>query len=355
MNRVICEDIDYILNSPISWSHFDGASVLVTGAGGMLPAYLIHTLIALALRNPNWQLRIVALVRNKARAEDKFRDYLGLDCFNLLVHDVTRPIPGQKYDYIVHAASQASPRYYRQDPVGTLAANVLGTFNVLQLAEASASRRVLFYSSGDVYGCLQNSQIPTKEDDFAPLDPLNLRSCYGESKRMAESMCVSWWHQYRVPSVIIRLSHTFGPGLRLDDGRVFADFLRDVLKNQNIEVKSEGRDTRSFCYIADATTAAFKAMLEGNPGEAYNVGGTEEISIISLANIVSRLFPEKGLRVTRTCRNEEDAYYPSAAKRGFLDTSKIRALGWLPAYTVEEAFRRTVLSFLQNGAEGNSL
>ncbi|MEO8447907.1 MAG: NAD-dependent epimerase/dehydratase family protein, partial [bacterium] len=308
-------------------------------------AYLIHTLLRLNdILNLN--LKVTGLARNESKAKDKYSSYLKRNDFNLIIQDVCDPVRcTEKIDFIIHAASQASPKFYGTDPVGTLNANVLGTNNLLHLAKKNNVESFLFFSTSEVYGAVSEAQIPTKENEYGYLDPVNVRSCYGESKRLGETMCVSWLHQHNIPVKIVRPFHTYGPGMDLNDGRVYADFISDVVNNRDIEMKSDGQATRAFCYISDATAAFFLILLNGKNGEAYNAGNPfQEISIIRLAEKLVGLFPEKKLKVI-SMKQTGDGYLRSTVSRNSPDISKIGQLGWKPVTTIEEGFRKTIMSY----------
>jgi len=346
---VIREDIDFIIGSIDDWSPFSGATVLVSGASGFIPAYMVEVLLALNERGICRNTEVIGVVRNIEKARSRFADYAGSSDLRLIAHDVNMPLvhPG-KVDFIVHAASQASPKYYGTDPVGTLSANVIGTYNLLELARKKNTRDFLFFSSGEVYGEVDESRMPIKEEWYGYVDPVNVRSCYAESKRMGETMCVSWSHQFGIPVKIVRPFHTYGPGMNLGDGRVFADFIADVVQGRDIVMKSDGSALRAFCYLSDATVGFFKVLLNGGNCEAYNVGNDKgEVSILQLASILVGLSPARGLKVIRQEIPSGGGYLRSRISRACPDISKIRGLGWEPRYTVEEGFARTVRSFLQ--------
>jgi nucleoside-diphosphate-sugar epimerase len=277
-NPVIQEDVAWIVSQPLPWQEFSGTSVLVTGAAGFLPAYMVETLLFLndsVLRKP---ARITALVRNEQRAKERFAAYRDRTDLQFLVQDVCAPIrKTDRLDYVIHAASQASPRYYRVDPAGTLSANIIGTYQLLTAAQEHSLKGFLFFSSGDVYGISSDGSKTITESDYGYLDPTDFRSCHGESKRMGETMCVAWAHQHKVPTRMVRPFHTYGPGMRLDDGRVFADFARDILRGGPIVLHSDGAARRCFCYLADATAAFFTVLLKGGDGQAYNVANPEQV------------------------------------------------------------------------------
>ena len=284
---IVEEDLKRILNSPLPWSEFDGCTVLITGAAGFIPAYMTGTLMY--LKENGIDVNVVGLVRNGERARQKFTFLKAVP--DLIVQDVMTPLKLQEVDYIIHAASQASPKYYRQDPVGTAGANVIGTHNVLRLAKEREVKGVLFFSSSEVYGRVDEQSMPIREDGYGYLDPTDVRSCYAESKRMGENLCVSWFHQYGVSAKIVRPFHTYGPGMRLDDGRVHADFVADVVCGRDIAIRNEGKIWRCFCYLADAVAGFFTVLMKGVPGEAYNIGNDRnELSVAELADTLAKHF-----------------------------------------------------------------
>ena len=346
-NRIIEEDLNRITSASLPWAEFAGRTVLISGANGFLPAYMVETLLHLNEQGGRAPTHVIALVRNREKAEVRFAHYRNQTALRFLVQDVCTPVELEgPVDFVVHAAAQASPKYYGVDPVGTLSANVLGTHNLLRLAKEKQSRGFLFFSSGEVYGQVDPSRIPTKEDAYGTLDPTDVRSCYGESKRFGETMCVSWAHQYHVPAKILRPFHTYGPGMKLDDGRVFADFVADIINHRDIVMKSDGTAVRAFCYLADAVVGFFTVLLKGEVGQAYNVGNHRaEVSIRDLAHILVDLFPEKRLRVIEHSEAKAPGYLRSPVVRTCPDISKARRLGWEPTTTLEDGFRRTIWSF----------
>ena len=347
MRHTIVEaDLQAILAAESGWAPLAGSTMAVSGAAGFLPAYMVETVMALNDRRLQNPTQVIGLVRNLKRARERFRAYEGRADLDLLEHDIARPLPEIKAaDFIVHAASQASPKFYRSDPVGTIAANTAGTEHLLRLAHARQAKSFLYFSSGEVYGPAP-PRVPTAESDYGPLDCLNVRSCYAESKRLGETLCVAWKEQFGVPAVMVRPFHTYGPGMRLDDGRVFADFVNDIVQRRPIVLKSEGRATRAFCYLADATSGFFRVLLHGRPGQAYNIGNDQaECRISDLADLLVGIFPERGLAVVRKARNVDDPYLPSAAERSCPDITLARQLGWQPTTSLTEGFRRTVRSF----------
>ncbi len=343
-HAVIEEDLKRIVSAPLPWCDLSGRTILVSGANGMLPAYMVETLLFLNETRFGRKVKVIALVRNGDKARHRFGHYRDRKDLVILPQDVCAPIMfAAPVDIVIHAASQASPKYYGVDPVGTLLPNVIGTFNLLELARHSECKDFLYFSSGEVYGTANSSGDPVREDCFGAVDPLDIRGCYPESKRMGEAMCVAWMRQYNVGAKIVRPFHTYGPGMRLDDGRVFADFIAAIVGGTDLRLNSAGAANRVFCYLGDATVAFFTVLLKGENGQAYNVANpAAEISIASLADLLVSLFPEKRLAVLKQIVHAELA---STTPRTLPDIAKIAALGWRPETGLVPGFRRTIESF----------
>ena len=342
LNSIIVEDLENIYQENIPWKNLEGKTILISGAGGLLASYMVYMLCYLNNNKFTKPCTILCLVRDEKKAQAK----LGVDLhMKFIIQDVTEPVLyNNPIHFIIHAASKASPIYYRTDPIGVIEANVTGTKNLLQLADEKKVESFLFISSGEVYGEVSSEYIPTKENDFGYIDITNVRSCYAESKRLGETMCVSWFSQKQVPAKIVRPFHTYGPGIMLDDGRVFADFIKNIIHNEDIELSSDGSATRAFCYIADAIAGFFTILLRGEDGQAYNIGDeNNEISIKELATTLINLFPEKKLQLKQKLIDQN--YVPSVISRNCPNTNKARMLGWKPKISIKDGFYRTISSF----------
>lgn len=348
LSKVINEDLECIIGRDLPWQDLEGKSILITGANGLIASCIIEVILYLNENKFKEKSSIYALARNKDKAVDKFARHLNNEKLKLIFQDVNDNLEiNGNIDYIIHAASQASPKHYGKDPVGTLLPNVIGTYNLLQLAREKAVKCFLFISSGEIYGEVDRSLIPIKENTCGCVNVADVRSCYAESKRMGEVMCISWFYQFNVPIKIARLFHTYGPGMNFSDGRVFADFVSDIVNKKDIVMKSDGQAVRSFCYLADAISGIFTIIFKGVSGESYNIGNDKEvIRIIDLADRLAKLFPEFGLRVIEKETPNEMEYMKSKVTESYPDISKLRALGFEPKYSIDKGFRRTIESYL---------
>ena len=344
MNVIIEEDIRKIINYQLPWEQFYHKSVLVTGATGMLGYYLVETLMFL---NTNFNANIIvyAISRDGDRSRMKYQHHYDDPRLIHVIADLSDPIDFyEKINIVIHTASLASPKYYKTNPVYTIKPNVIGTSNLLDLCVQSKAEQFLMFSSSEIYGEVSSSNYLT-EDNYGIVNPLELRACYAESKRMAEAMCIAWAQQYGLNVKIVRPFHTYGPGLRLDDGRVFADFVSNIVNNENIVLHSDGMTSRPFCYITDSTRAFFTILLKGKSGNAYNVANPEQnIKIIDLANLLIDMFPEKNLKV-KLYSDVENGYIPSKITEQLPSIEKIKQLGWHPEVDAKQGFHRMVMSY----------
>jgi nucleoside-diphosphate-sugar epimerase len=346
-NAIVEEDLKFIAEAGVPWGSLEGKTILISGAAGFVPAYMVETILYLNETLFKDKAKILAIVRNKERALSRFAFYKSRTELKFIQQDVCDPVSiKEPVDFVVHAASHASPKYFGSDPVGTLSPNVIGTRNLLEFSRKKKVKLFLFFSSGEVYGQPRQEETLTNENNYGYVNPVDTRSCYAESKRMGENMCVAWHSQYGVPAKIARLFHTFGPGLRLDDGRVFADFVSDIVNGRNIVMKSDGSAIRCFCYLADAVVGLFTVMLKGSNGEAYNVGNDKgSISVLDLAKMLVEAFPKKALKVEMKGASEQKGYLRSNISVVRPDITKIGKLGWSPKHSLKDGFIRTVRSF----------
>ena len=346
-NAIIIDDLNFICSAKLPWERLKGKTLMVTGGGGFLAAYMIKSLLTInQLHELN--IKVICVARNTHSVCFRLSEYLGSGDLTVVKHDISQPLPKDfpPADFIVHSASQASPKYYGVDPVGTLLANAAGTMYLLEHAVKIGAEKFLFFSSGEVYGVPLDSHGLVGEQDYGYLDPMKVRSCYAESKRIGETMCAAWALQHNLDTSVVRPFHTYGPGMALDDGRVFADFVADVVAQRDIVLKSDGLALRPFCYIADATIGFLTVLLVGGKAEAYNVANpSAEISIRDLANVVAGLFPERGIGTRFEVPVSCDTYLKSPISRSCPSIEKIQKLGWKPKIGLHDGFRRTIQSF----------
>lgn len=343
--KIVSEDIQQVLIATLPWHLLSGCTVVVTGASGFIGSYLIRLLLSLHPAGKiDAPITVIGIVRDLDKANVRFADLGQVEQLHFVRCDLSNPQGLDIHaDWFLHAASLASPKYYSNDPVGTLAPNVIGTWHLLKLAKTCKARGFLFVSSSEVYGDVPGRASLT-ENDYGVVDPTSVRSSYAESKRMGESLCIAWMHQYGLPVFIVRPFHTYGPGVDLADGRVFADFAADIVACRDISMSSNGAARRAFCYISDALLGFFCVMLKGEPGLPYNVGNPSgDLSILELAELMTSLFPHRGLKVYHA--PSAAGYLQSPHSRLLPSVERISRLGWHPIVSPQMGFRRMVESY----------
>lgn len=343
LHPVVEHDLTEILTRDLPWERLFGTRVLVTGAAGMLPSYVVYALLALNEAH-DAGISVVGLVRNEQRARERLAGIVDRPDFELVTQDVSQPLsmPGP-LDYVVHGASAARPALHGADPVGTMRANLLGTFSLLDLCVAKRSRGFVLMSSAEVYGAQPGGTRLIAEDSYGGFDILRPRACYAEGKRAAETICAAYSAQHGVACHIARFGHIYGPGMALDDGRVQADFAASVVAGRDLVLNSDGSAVRTYTYVSDAVAGLFYAVLAGTE-MAYNIADANGlVSIRELATLFTQVRPEKGLRLVFTNAGDERAY--SQAKGQGLDSERLAALGWRARVDLPTGLDRMVGSY----------
>lgn len=349
-STVIQEDMEYILQyNPDKWKVLYNKTILVTGATGMLASYLVYFFIYLN-EFDDANIKIIAQIRSSDKCEKRFGEFANKNYFIAQKIDIIKKIDiNIKVDYIIHAASLASPQYYETMPIEVSLPNVVGTYNLLELATINNVEGMLFFSSGDVYGRMPDNTGDITEDMVGLLDPIDKHSCYGESKRMGENLCVSYARERNIPVNMVRIAHTYGPTMDVDnDPRVFASFMKCVYEGRDIVLLSDGQAKRPFCYVADAVVAFLLILLSGQSGQAYNMSNSDNfISIYELAEVIAKLRADKNLSVVRKQRENLEHYLENTSnKANKLVSYKLAELGWKHNFDVASGFLR-VLRHLQ--------
>lgn len=338
-NSIVQEDLKQMSEVALQWHKFQNKTILITGANSMLGTYMAYLFLYLADKK-NLDIKIVVLTRSIEITNKLYEIFLDKPYFKIINQDIIYPIKYiGKIDYIFHFAGNASPKFIKSDPVGILQANLLGMFNIMELSRDKEPQRIIFASTREVYGAVQAESLT--EDSFGILDPMENRSCYPESKRAAESVLRSYFLQYGINGISVRIAHCYGPGMKIDnDGRVMADFIGDAVSERNIILKSSGEAIRSFCYLTDAIVGLIQVALYGKVGEAYNLANeTEPLSIKELANIISEV------NAKEIVKEEQSLEGYCNYSRVKLDTSKIENLGFQPKIKLVDGIKRTIMSF----------
>lgn len=348
MNKIVEEDIlNLVNNENIDIEKFNNKTVLITGATGLIAKYLTYYFLYLSLKK-NLNIKVLGLIRESDISNDCLKDFMNFSNFEVLTQDVCDAINyKENIDYIFHAASSASAYAIRNNPVGVILANTLGTINVLNLAKEKQITKVIFPSTREIYGEIKDV-TSIKENDMGIVDPMVSRNSYPESKRLAEALFVAYNNQYQVPFNILRIAHTYGPTMEINnDGRVLSDFVNNVVNNEDIVLNSDGTSIRSFCYITDTIKGILYVMTKGINNEVYNLSNEQEpYPIKDVAKMLVDLYPEKNIKVKFANVND------SIIKSGYvnykiveMNNEKLTNLGWNPEVKLQDGLKRTVDSF----------
>ena len=343
-SRIIQEDIREIANELKEVaSRLNNKTVFISGGAGFLGRYLVATL--------DYLNRNVLVHPCKVIVADTFisgqRDAIPKsEHISLLQQDVSKPfrIDG-KIDFILHAASIASPIFYNKFRMETIDVGVLGTRNLLDLAREKNVESFLFFSSSEVYGNPDLAHIPTKEDYNGNVSCIGPRACYDEPKRIGETLCMTYAEIHNLPVKIVRPFNIFGPGMRLDDGRVVSNFVVSAMKGEKIPIYGDGLNTRTFCYISDAITAFFLVLFSDQNREVFNVGSDEqELSMKHFADIVIGLVQNDKARA-HLVEGANVMYQQNVdPQRRCPDLTKIRTkLGYRPKISLISGLRRFII------------
>lgn len=302
--------------------------ILVTGGAGFLGSHLSEYLLKQGAD-------VVCADNFFSGSKDNIRHLFAHPYFELIRHDVIHPL-FLEVDGIYHLACPASPIHYQVNPIKTVKTNVMGTINMLGLAKR-IKVRILLASSSEVYG---DAKVhPQEEDYWGNVNPIGLRSCYDEGKRVAETLMMDYHRQNRVDIKIVRIFNTYGPRMAPDDGRVVSNFIVQALKGENLTVYGDGTQTRSFCYVSDLIEALVRMMNAPDFIGPVNLGNPSEFTIIELA--------EKVLKLARS--RSKITYKPLPSDdpvRRCPDISQAKEkLGWEPKVGMEEGLELTIAYF----------
>lgn len=304
-------------------------TVLITGANGMIGAYLVKYLLYLNDVH-SLNIQVYAMSRSQAKLERCF----GKNQRNLffIEQDLNIPIKIKKiYDYIIHTASNAHPLAFSQDPVGTMKTNILGTINLLDMIENN-NTKFLYLSTGEIYG--NNKDLPFVETDLGSIDSKLFRSCYPESKRAAETLCMAYKEQYGVDVNIARLCYIYGPTITDTNSRADAQFLRNAVNGEDIVMKSQGLQRRTYCYVADCVSALLTILLKAPSGEVYNIANPD--LIVSVREYAQTLANIAGVALKFEIPDIIEAKGYSKQADSILNAQKLINLGWGAKYTLSE-------------------
>ena len=320
-----------VINKNIDVSELSNKSVLITGATGLIGKALVDYLLLL-----NDSVKVYAASRSLESFEKRFTKRENLYYFN---YDLEKPLDTDiRFDYIIHAASNADPKMFAADPVGTMTSNFIGTHNLLEYARKNDTKRFLFVSSGEVYGQWDGKCDSFEESYSGYVNFTEARGCYPSGKRAAENLCVCYSAQYGVDTVIVRPSHTYGPTQLKRDSRAMSEFFNCAIEGRDIVLKSLGLPVRSYTCVFDAVSGIITALLKGKSGEAYNIANKE--SVVSIADLAKKIASTAGKEVVFDSP-QGGVQGAGSIVRGVLNGSKLEAIGWNPVYDINKGVKAT--------------
>ncbi|VVB57146.1 GDP-L-fucose synthase [uncultured archaeon] len=339
---VVEEDLAIIAknNEPL-FHKLDGKTLLVTGGAGFLGAYFVELAAYWNEKYAKTPCQIYCMDTHIVSDAGRLSYLKGRPYFHDLEQSILQPLPaGLKPDYILHCASIASPIFYRKYPIETMDANVLGTRNLLDYAKSNKIESMLFFSTSEVYGDPPADKIPTSEDYRGNVSCTGPRACYDESKRFGETMCINFHQVHQVPVKIARPFNVYGPGMRITDRRVLPDFFRDAFDGKDIVMLSDGKATRSFCYVADGIDGFMKILLCEFNAMPFNIGNdAEEVSMSQTAQEVCHLFGDKNKVVYQI--SEDKHYLTDNPQRRCPNLARAREkLNYKPRVMLKEGLAR---------------
>lgn len=337
------QDIQSVLTLDLPWDKLKGSSILVTGATGLIGGCLVEVLLS----NPHGDYLVYASGRDEKRFNSRF-SYISHDSrLKFIRYDVSDPLECDIcFDYIIHAASNASPNFFVSRPVEIVKSNVIGVCHLLEYGISHGMKRFLYVSSGEVYG--QGDGKPFTEEDSGYVNCATSRACYPSSKRAAETLCVSYAEEYGADVVIVRPCHIYGPHFSESDNRVYAQFIRNIINGEDIVMKSSGKQFRSWCYVVDCVSGILTCLLKGEGCGVYNIADPE--SNITIKELASLLASTAGRRVVCSEADSNEAKGYNRVRQSTFSIERIVELGWYPKTSITEGISKTLFEALRGDA-----
>lgn len=348
INHVIYEeDIAVIADNGTYREKLKDKTVVISGATGQIGGMLVDSLMRMNTQY-NTSVKVVAVSRNKEKLQNRFSEYLESPLFQVIVMDVVKGgnLDNVRADFLIHAASNTHPAEYSDDPIGTITANTIGTYNLLEAVRRMNGCRFVMLSSVEIYGENRGDVEAFDESYCGYIDCNTLRAGYPESKRTAEAMVQAYMKQAQVDGTIVRLCRIYGPTTEKDDSKALSQFINKAVRGEDIVLKSKGNQYFSYVYSRDAVMAILHVMLYGKTGEAYNVADTaSNIKLKDLANTIAELVGKKVI-FDIPSDSEKEGY--SKATVAVLNAGKINSLGWKASLKMVDGLQRTIKA-LQEG------
>ena len=333
------KDLEIAVKATVGIEKLFGSSVLIAGGSGLIGSYMADMLLY-ANKHMDAGIKVYAMDLSAERMTARFEGAPS-DMLELVEHNVN-DVPDFDFhvDYIIHAASPAFPAAFNSDPVGTVMSNILGTKYLLDFGRDHGAKRMLYISSGEVYGQGDLSLESFEESYAGYVDPTSPRSCYPNGKRAAETLCVSYTKQFGLDTVIVRPSHTYGPTVTKADNRANAQFVNKGLAGEDIVLNSAGNQMRSYTYLADSASAILTVLASGESGNAYNIANSN--SRTTIAGYAKEVAAQTGTKVIFADPDEVAKAEMTPIAKQVLSSSKLESLGWKGKFDVSEGISHTL-------------
>ena len=334
------EDIDTVIKVLPELDDIAGRSILITGAAGLICSSVVDILFRYNDTHEN-KIQILAAGRCIERMSARFGKQVNRPDFSFVIYDASKTDNSidVKADYILHGASNASPDMIVKEPVETMVSNFLGMKYLLDYAKETETKRILYISSSEVYGAKDGNE-PYKEGEYGYIDLLKSRNSYSIGKCAAETMCVSYADEYGVESVIVRPGHIYGPTASPYDVRVGSAWVYAVAKGEDLVMKSDGSQIRSYVYSLDCASAMLKVLLSGENCHAYNISNPN--SIITIRELGELLSKAGGVELKAELPTEEEKKGFNPMSNSSLEAKSLLELGWKGCFDAETGLKHTV-------------
>lgn len=330
--------IDYVTKLNLPWEKIHNKTVLISGSTGMIGSLLVHVLL-----NRKENIHIIALGRNVEKAQNRFKEYWNRKDFQFICHDINEPLNHlncPKVDFIIHAASNTHPIAYATDPIGTITANVIGTYHLLNYYKKKDAKRFLFLSSVEIYGDNRGDTDYFDEQYCGYINCNTMRAGYPESKRVGEALCQAYRNAYNMEVVIARLARTYGPTMLQEDTKAVSQFIKNGIHKQDIVLKSQGNQFYSYIYVGDAVSGLLTILLKGIDGEAYNIADAH--SDITLKELAVLIASYSGTKVVFQQPDHLESAGYSQAVKAVMNGEKLQKLGWNAHWDIKRGIKETL-------------
>ncbi len=339
-SRTWISDLDNVINILDCLDSLAGKSILITGSTGLICSSIVDLLIRWNERHDD-KIVIHAAGREEEKIKERFCPYYDQEWFHFAKFNALsdKPVFDFRVDYIIHGAGNASPYQISKEPVETMLCNFGGVQALLEYSKNQKVNRLLYISSSEIYGLMEENR-PYKENDYGFLNILDPRNSYSSGKRAAETLCISYFYEYNISTVIARPGHIYGPTAKKSDNRVSSKWMFDAAQGENIVMKSNGSQIRSYCYCLDCAAAIMTILLKGDSAKAYNISNSSTvITIKELANVICKVANVE-LIMDIPDNNEKKAFNPMS--NSSLNSTELERLGFRGIFDIEHGVRATI-------------